>query len=168
MLPEKEDVDLYVIAEDVLDSLESEAEKKNVSLSLTGERAIIKGIPNYVDEIVYNLCDNAVKYNRENGFVRVSLDADQEYFYIRISDNGIGIPEESLPHIFDRFYRTDTSRNSAQGGSGIGLSVVKKIIEDHGGYIWASGKEGEGTIIHFVLRKYEEADTHEQDPDNRR
>ena len=66
----------------------------------------------------------------------------------------MGIPEDALEHIFERFYRTDASRNSSQGGSGIGLSIVKKIIEDHGGYIWATAKEGEGTCMHFVLRKY--------------
>ena len=71
-----------------------------------------------------------------------------------IEDNGRGIAQQDLPKIFERFYRTDASRNSAQGGSGIGLSIVKKIIEDHGGYIWATSKEGESTCMHFVLRKY--------------
>ena len=80
---------------------------------------------------------------------------------IDIEDDGRGIAAKDLPYIFDRFYRTDTSRNSAQGGSGIGLSVVKKIIEDHGGYIWATGKEGVGATMHFVLRKYQEASTDE-------
>ena len=75
---------------------------------------------------------------------------------IEIEDNGKGISPRDLPRVFERFYRTDSSRNSSQGGSGIGLSIVKKIIEDHGGYIWATSKEGEGTCIHFVLRKYTE------------
>jgi len=73
---------------------------------------------------------------------------------VEIEDNGKGIAQKDLQNIFDRFFRTDASRNSAQGGSGIGLSIVKKIIEDHGGRIWATSKEGEGTCIHFVLRKY--------------
>ena len=73
---------------------------------------------------------------------------------IEIEDNGKGIAQKDLPRIFERFYRTDASRNSAQGGSGIGLSIVKKIVEDHGGYIWATSREGEGTCMHFVLRKY--------------
>ena len=73
---------------------------------------------------------------------------------VTVSDNGIGIAPENQERIFERFYRTDASRNSAQGGSGIGLSIVKKIIEDHGGYVWATAKEGEGTCMHFVLRKY--------------
>ena len=71
-------------------------------------------------------------------------------------DNGKGIAAKDLPNIFDRFYRTDSSRNSSQGGSGIGLSIVRKIIEDHGGRIWATSKEGIGTEVHFVLRKYQE------------
>ena len=73
---------------------------------------------------------------------------------VEIEDNGKGIAQKDLQKIFERFYRTDASRNSAQGGSGIGLSIVKKIIEDHGGYVWATAKEGEGTCMHFVLRKY--------------
>ena len=73
---------------------------------------------------------------------------------VRVSDGGIGISEQDREKIFERFYRTDASRNSAQGGSGIGLSIVKKIVEDHGGYVWATAKEGEGTCMHFVLRKY--------------
>ena len=73
---------------------------------------------------------------------------------VEIEDNGKGIAQKDLQKIFERFYRTDASRNSAQGGSGIGLSIVKKIVEDHGGYVWATAKEGEGTCMHFVLRKY--------------
>jgi signal transduction histidine kinase len=77
---------------------------------------------------------------------------------VEIEDNGKGIAAKDLPKIFERFYRTDTSRNSAQGGSGIGLSIVKKIVEDHGGYIWATSREEEGTCMHFVIRKYQEAE----------
>ena len=77
-------------------------------------------------------------------------------FEVEIEDNGKGIAAKDLPYIFDRFYRTDSSRNSSKGGSGIGLSIVKKIIEDHGGRIWATSKEGIGTEMHFVLRKYQE------------
>ena len=76
-----------------------------------------------------------------------------DFVQVEIEDNGKGIGPRELPYIFDRFYRTDSSRNSAKGGSGIGLSIVKKIVEDHGGRIWATSKEGIGTEIHFVLRK---------------
>ena len=76
-----------------------------------------------------------------------------DFVQVELEDNGKGIGQKELPYIFDRFYRTDSSRNSSKGGSGIGLSIVKKIIEDHGGKIWATSKEGIGTEIHFVLRK---------------
>ena len=85
------------------------------------------------------------------------------FIQVEIEDNGKGIAAKDLPNIFDRFYRTDSSRNSAQGGSGIGLSIVRKIVEDHGGRIWATSKEGIGTEIHFVLRKYQEVLQDEQD-----
>ena len=75
---------------------------------------------------------------------------------VEIEDNGKGIATKDLTKIFDRFYRTDTSRNSTRGGSGIGLSIVKKILEDHGGKVWATSKEGVGTTMYFVLRKYQE------------
>ena len=80
---------------------------------------------------------------------------------VEIEDNGKGIGAKELPHIFERFYRTDTSRNSATGGSGIGLSIVKKIIEEHGGNIWATSKVGIGTIMYFVIRKYQEVPVNE-------
>ena len=79
-----------------------------------------------------------------------------DFIQVEIEDNGKGIAAKDLPYIFDRFYRTDASRNSATGGSGIGLSIVRKIIEDHGGKIWANSKEGIGTIMYFVIRKYQE------------
>ena len=79
-----------------------------------------------------------------------------DFVQVEIEDNGRGISVRDLPYIFDRFYRADASRNSSTGGSGIGLSIVRKIIEDHGGRIWATSKENTGTIMHFVLRKYQE------------
>ena len=84
------------------------------------------------------------------------LKDDGDFVQIEIEDNGKGIAARDLPNIFERFYRTDSSRNSSKGGSGIGLSIVKKIIEDHGGRIWATSKEGIGTVMHIVLRKYQE------------
>ena len=80
---------------------------------------------------------------------------------LQVADTGPGISTQSLPYIFDRFYRTDSSRNSSKGGSGIGLSIVKKIIEDHGGKIWANSKLGAGTVMYFVLRKYQEVPINE-------
>lgn len=145
--PEKEDVDLYVIAEDVLDSLESEAEKKNVSLSLTGERAIIKGIPNYVDEIVYNLCDNAVKYNRQGGSVTVNVEKKEKSVVLSVRDTGIGIPDEYRERIFERFYRVDSARSNEIPGTGLGLSIVKHAAQLLGAHVSLKSEPDVGTEI---------------------
>lgn len=128
------------------------------------------GYFNYVDEdvvviadaeqmkrVVNNIINNSVKYlDKKKGIINIRIKDVGDFVQIEIEDNGKGIAPKDLLNIFDRFYRTDSSRNSAQGGSGIGLSIVRKIIEDHGGRIWATSKEGIGTEIHFVLRKYQE------------
>ena len=94
--------------------------------------------------------------DKEKGIIDIRLTEDNDSIRVEIEDNGKGIASKDLGNIFERFYRTDASRNSSQGGSGIGLSIVKKIIEDHGGYIWATSKEGVGTCMHFVIRRYRE------------
>ena len=94
--------------------------------------------------------------NKEKGFINIRIKDVGDFIQVEIEDNGCGIPTRELPYVFDRFYRTDASRNSRTGGSGIGLSIVKKIIEDHGGKIWATSKESIGTVMYFVLRKYQE------------
>ena len=99
--------------------------------------------------------------NKEKGVIDIRLLDEVDSIRVEIEDNGKGIAAKDLGNIFERFYRTDASRNSMKGGSGIGLSIVKKIIEDHGGYIWATSKEGEGTCLHFVIRKYREAEADE-------
>ena len=104
-----------------------------------------------------NIISNSVKYmDKKNPFIHLDVLDSGDFVEIRIEDNGRGIGSRELPDIFERFYRTDASRNSSTGGSGIGLSIVRKIIEDHGGKVWATSVEGEGTTIHFVLRKYKE------------
>ncbi|MBR6921404.1 MAG: histidine kinase, partial [Clostridia bacterium] len=103
--PEKEDVDLYEVAEDVIDGLASAAKKKNVTFKLEGDRAVIRGIPNYIDEIIYNLCDNAVKYNKPDGEVTVTVKNTGKTADITVKDTGIGIPAEYRERIFERFYR---------------------------------------------------------------
>lgn len=133
-------------------------------------RSIELGYFNYVDEdvviiadaeqlrrVINNIISNSVKYmDKKSGIINIRIKDVGDFIQVGIEDNGKGIPAKDLPNIFDRFYRTDSSRNSSKGGSGIGLSIVKKIVEDHGGRIWASSKEGIGTEIHFVLRKYQE------------
>ena len=110
-----------------------------------------------IRRVIHNIISNAIKYmDKPKGIIQIRIKDVGDFIQIEIEDNGKGIGPKDLPYIFDRFYRTDSSRNSSQGGSGIGLSIVRKIIEDHGGRIWATSKEGIGTEIHFVLRKYQE------------
>lgn len=117
--------------------------------------------------VINNIISNSVKYMRADVPSRINILIKDvgDFIQVEIADNGKGIATSDLPYVFDRFYRADASRNSAAGGSGIGLSIVKKIIEDHGGKIWITSKENEGTTIYFVVRKYEEV-VHEQDTDN--
>lgn len=117
--------------------------------------------------VINNIVSNSVKYlDKPRGIINIRIKDVGDFIQVEIEDNGRGIAAKDLPYIFDRFYRTDSSRNSSQGGSGIGLSIVRKIIEDHGGRIWATSKEGIGTEMHFVLRKYQEVIQDEQDIDH--
>lgn len=112
--------------------------------------------------VINNIIGNSVKYlDKPKGYISIRVKDVGDFIQVEIEDNGKGIAAKDLPMIFDRFYRTDASRNSSQGGSGIGLSIVKKIVEDHGGKIWASSKLGAGTIMFFVLRKYQEVPINE-------
>ena len=111
--------------------------------------------PEQLRRVINNIVNNSVKYmNKKHGFIRIRVKDVGDFIQVEMEDNGKGIAQRDLPYIFDRFYRTDSSRNSATGGSGIGLSIVKKIVEDHGGKIWATSKEDTGTIMYFVIRKY--------------
>lgn len=145
---------------DCVEEIGLDLKSKNIELSYINEvdkDTRIIADPEQLKRVMNNIIGNSVKYmGKANGQISLSIMDHNDSIQIDIADDGKGIAAKDLPYIFDRFYRTDTSRNSAQGGSGIGLSVVKKIIEDHGGYIWASGKEGVGTVMHFVLRKYQE------------
>ena len=111
---------------------------------------------------INNIISNSTKYMDKNQkIIRLCVNDVGDFVQVEIEDNGKGIGAKELPHIFERFYRTDASRNSATGGSGIGLSIVKKIIEEHGGKIWAASKEGVGTVMYFVIRKYQEVPIYE-------
>ena len=110
-----------------------------------------------IRRVIYNIVSNAIKYmDKEKGVIQIRVKDVGDFIQVEIEDNGKGIAAKDLPNIFDRFYRTDVSRNSSKGGSGIGLSIVRKIMEDHGGKVWATSREGIGTIMYFVLRKYQE------------
>ena len=109
-----------------------------------------------------NIISNSVKYmDKARAKINLRVKDVGDFIQVEIEDNGKGIAAKDLPNIFDRFYRTDASRNSSTGGSGIGLSIVKKIIEEHGGKIWATSRENIGTTMYFVLRKYQEVPIHE-------
>lgn len=113
--------------------------------------------PEQLRRVINNIVGNSAKYmNKTKGFINIRIKDVGDFIQVEIEDNGRGIAQQDLPYIFDRFYRADASRNSATGGSGIGLSIVKKIVEDHGGKIWATSKEDTGTIMYFVIRKYQE------------
>ena len=117
--------------------------------------------PEQLGRVIHNIISNSIKYmDKKRGLIQIRVLDVGDFVQIEIEDNGRGIAAADLPNIFDRFYRTDASRSSSTGGSGIGLSIVKKIIEDHGGRIWATSREGLGTCMHFVLRKYQEAVIH--------
>ena len=110
-----------------------------------------------IRRVIHNIVSNAIKYmEKPRGIIQLRVKDVGDFIQVEIEDNGKGIAAKDLPYIFDRFYRTDVSRNSSKGGSGIGLSIVKKIMEDHGGQVWATSRLGIGTIMYFVLRKYQE------------
>ncbi|MDD7220323.1 MAG: HAMP domain-containing sensor histidine kinase [Clostridia bacterium] len=110
-----------------------------------------------IRRVIHNIISNAIKYmDKPKGIIQIRIKDVGDFIQVEIEDNGKGIAAKDIAYIFDRFYRTDVSRNSSKGGSGIGLSIVKKILEDHGGKVWATSRLGIGTIMYFVLRKYQE------------
>ncbi len=149
--------------EDCVEELAMDLEAQNVELTYSNyleDDVVIIGDTEQLKRVVNNIISNSMKYmDKKKGFINLRIRDDGDFVQVEIEDNGKGIAAKDLPYIFDRFYRADSSRNSGTGGSGIGLSIVRKIIEDHGGRIWATSKEGTGTIMHFELRKYQEAST---------
>ena len=157
--------------EDCAEELHEELEAQNVELSYSGrvlDDTIMVGDPEQLKRVVNNIISNSVKYmDKPRKTIVIRVDDGEDFIRVEIEDNGKGIAGKDIPYIFDRFYRTDSSRNSSTGGSGIGLSIVKKIVEDHGGRIWASSREGVGTTMTIEMRKYKEVQ-HEQNTDRRR
>lgn len=145
---------------DCIEEIGIDLETRGIGLAYynyTEHDVVIIADPEQLRRVVNNIVGNSAKYmNKTNGFINVRIKDVGDFIQVEIEDNGRGIPQKDLPYIFDRFYRGDVSRNSATGGSGIGLSIVKKIIEDHGGKIWATSKEDTGTVMYFVIRKYQE------------
>lgn len=154
---------------DCIEEIGIDLEAKNIGLAFfnyTEEDVLIIADPEQLRRVINNIIGNSVKYlDKQRGLINIRIKDVGDFIQVEIEDNGRGIAARDLPYIFDRFYRADASRNSATGGSGIGLSIVKKIIEDHGGKIWATSKESIGTVMYFVIRKYQEV-PNEQSIDN--
>ncbi len=143
----RERVDLYDLAAQTVKSLSREAENVGVSVSIEGENAVVVGVPQLLESIVYNLTDNAIKYNRQGGTVKVSVECLSDGVCLSVSDTGIGIPREHQERIFERFYRVDKSRSKELGGTGLGLSIVKHAARLHNAKIELQSVEGEGTTV---------------------
>ena len=154
--------------EDVGLDLESKNIQLNYSNLVEPDTRIIAD-PEQLRRVINNIIGNSVKYmDKPEKSIQIRVLDVGDFVQVEIEDNGRGIAAKDLPAIFDRFFRADASRNSSKGGSGIGLSIVRKIIEDHGGKIWANSKLGCGTVMYFVLRKYQEVPVNEQNTNHRR
>ena len=153
-------IDIVEYFNDCVDELRMELEEEGIALQYENElpkETIVIADAEQLRRVVNNIVGNAVKYmDKEQKLISIRVRDVGDFVQAEFEDNGKGIAQRDLARIFDRFYRTDTSRNSRVGGSGIGLSIVRKILEDHEGKVWATSKEGAGTVIYFVLRKYEE------------
>jgi len=151
--------------DDCIEEVGLELESQNIELSYfnyADKDTLVIADAEQLKRVINNIISNSVKYlDKPKGYISIRVKDVGDFIQVEIEDNGRGIAAKDLPSIFYRFYRTDASRNSSQGGSGIGLSIVKKIIEDHGGKIWASSKLGAGTVMFFVLRKYQEVSVDE-------
>ena len=145
--PATESVDLYDVANEVVEILTVSAAKKQVELHLNGEPCVMNGIRRYLYEIIYNLCDNAIRYNKDGGKVIVDLKNKDSNIILSVSDTGIGIPDEHQSRIFERFYRVDKSHSKETGGTGLGLSIVKHAVAYHGGKIKLESTVNVGTTI---------------------
>lgn len=142
-----ESVNLYEIAQRCVEALNINAINKGVTLNLMGEECYIRGKAQLVEELVYNLCDNAIRYNKENGNVTVTVTPLEKGASVSVKDTGIGIPKKYQERIFERFFRVDKSRSKATGGTGLGLAIVKHITQLHDAKLEISSEEGKGTEI---------------------
>ena len=148
-----EDCDLYLMAQDTVASLSSEADASDITVTLSGDPAVIKGVPHMLSGIIYNLCDNAIKYNRPGGKVNIDIRDLASSAILSVRDTGIGIPPEHQNRIFERFYRVDKSHSKEVGGTGLGLSIVKHAAKIHGAKVSVESTPGEGTCISLEFPK---------------
>lgn len=151
-MPQSE-VDLLNIANEVKNNLDETAKAKNVSIQVSGKNVVIEGVKRLIYEIIFNLCDNAIKYNKDVGKVDISISETESNSVIKVKDNGIGIAPEEQNHIFERFYRVDKSHSKASGGTGLGLSIVKHAVQYHNGTVTIDSQIGKGTEITISIPK---------------
>ncbi len=152
----REDVNLYELCDEVVKSLEPTASARGIKLELVGKACVINGVMRLLYEIVYNLCDNAIRYNVDNGRVTVTAKPDSDGVLLSVSDTGIGIPPEHQSRIFERFYRVDKSHSKQSGGTGLGLSIVKHAVKYHNAKLELVSAPGKGTTItvHFPAKEH--------------
>ena len=149
----RETVNLLTLSQEAADDLTAAAEQKNVTISVTGESTCVSGVRRLLYEVIYNLCDNGVKYNVEGGSVSVRVGTEDGKAVVSVADTGIGIAPEHRERIFERFYRVDKSHSKASGGTGLGLSIVKHAVQYHHGTVELQSEEGKGTTIRILLPK---------------
>ena len=149
--PATETVDLTEVAKEVVEVLAVSAEKKNVELSVEGENQTIFGVRRYIYEIIYNLCDNAIRYNTDGGKAKIKIYKENGHAVVSVKDTGIGISPEHHSRIFERFYRVDKSHSKETGGTGLGLSIVKHAVQYHGGKVTLDSVVGKGTTVKIVF-----------------
>ena len=147
----RESVDLYTVSTEVMRELADAAAKRNVTFTLSGGSVVVPGVRRLVYEVIYNLCDNAIRYNRDNGSVTVTVSAVDGMGVVSVADTGIGIAPENRDRIFERFYRVDKSHSRATGGTGLGLSIVKHAIQYLHGRIALDSRPGTGSTFTVSL-----------------
>ena len=150
---QKENVSLYDIAKEVCGVLHDSADKKDIELLVSGDSGNVLGVNHLLFEVIYNLCDNSIKYTPDGGKVEVDISETEKEVTVKVSDNGIGIAPEHHARIFERFYRVDKSHSKKSGGTGLGLSIVKHSVQYHGGKISLQSEENKGTAVTVVLPK---------------
>lgn len=148
-----EQVDLYVIAEKCVNMLQVNAENHGVTIKLTGKNAYVHANREMMNELLYNLCDNAIRYNKKGGSVNVSVEETEEQVILSVKDTGIGISKEHQERIFERFYRVDRSRSKLTGGTGLGLAIVKHIVAQHNARLELESEKDVGTQIRVWFQK---------------
>ncbi|MBR6676087.1 MAG: ATP-binding protein [Clostridia bacterium] len=149
--PERIPTDLLSVCNEIRERLLLIAKEKNIEISVAGESALVNGIPTLIWEMIYNLCDNAIKYNKENGSVTMTVRSERDKTYVTVADTGIGIPKEHLDRVFERFYRVDKSHSRSIGGTGLGLSIVKHGAAVHNAKIKMESREGVGTSVTIIF-----------------